>query len=219
MKISPDRKHVVASVFALGAYHLMVNVNLERRSELFQAHRRLSIDLGDGECELTPPYYKEKPANSDATLLASYPGSGKRFAWRIIEALTNHSAGDDWDFSGNGVNVLHLKTGWPHKEGVYSWGDNVENVLLMLRSPRWALPSYHTLRWELDFSQNWQESYVRIPFVYTERSPVAHWEAWRDENFETEIQAWVDYADFWMSGKLCNTVSFLDLLLAFCISL
>eukprot|EP00957_Ditylum_brightwellii_P192740 14675868-Ditylum_brightwellii.AAC.1 len=50
-----------------------------------------------GECEWTPPEPLDPNQNPARTLLVSYPGSGERLAWRIIEALTGTVVGDDWD--------------------------------------------------------------------------------------------------------------------------
>lgn len=48
----------------------------------------------------------------------------------------------------------------------------------------------------------YSSSYARVAFVYTEHPAVEIWEAWRDANFEEEMQTYVDLVDFWMSGKL-----------------
>ena len=49
---------------------------------------------------------------------------------------------------------------------------------------------------------NWYSSYLRIPFVYTHRPPVEDWDLWRDAYFESEMQNWLDFIDFWMEGEL-----------------
>ena len=54
--------------------------------------RSLSQYLGNGQCEWLPPdRLPETHTMNTTTLLASYPGSGKRLAWRILEALTGKS--------------------------------------------------------------------------------------------------------------------------------
>lgn len=77
----------------------------------------------------------------------------------------------------------------------------MDQTILLLRNPRWAIPSYHTMRYELDFSEDWASSLVRIPYIYTGRPSVEVWEAWRDENFETELNAYIDHINYWMDGK------------------
>jgi hypothetical protein len=54
--------------------------------------RSLSQYLGNGQCEWLPPdRLSETQTMNTTTLLASYPGSGKRLTWRILEALTGQS--------------------------------------------------------------------------------------------------------------------------------
>lgn len=99
-------------------------------------------------------------------------GSGKRFTYTVIEGLTDSAPGDDWGFSGND-NALHIKSSYPHHEGTWSWGDKLDQTLFLIRNPRWALPSYHSMRFELDFASNWVESFSRVGFTYKERAPVS----------------------------------------------
>ncbi len=55
-------------------------------------YRYLSKNLGDGRCEWTPPeFLKTLNREKTTTVIASYPGSGKRLVWRIIEAMTGTS--------------------------------------------------------------------------------------------------------------------------------
>ena len=99
-------------------------------------------------------------------------GSGKRFTYTVIEGLTDSAPGDDWGFSGND-NALHVKSSYPHHEGTWSWGDKLDQTLFLIRNPRWALPSYHSMRFELDFANNWAESFSRIGLTYKQRAPVS----------------------------------------------
>jgi hypothetical protein len=65
----------------------LVVVNLAQNSSNLQ--RLLSINLGGGRCKWTAPEILEgdHPLNT-TTALVSYPGSGKRLTWRVLEALT-----------------------------------------------------------------------------------------------------------------------------------
>merc|ERR1712007_161203 len=137
------------------------------------------------------------------TLLTSYPGSGKRFTWMAIKALTNHEIAGDWDFSGTlDLKPLTVKTSWPHHEGNWNRGSKMDQVLLLVRNPRWAIPSYHNLRYELNYSNGYADSVKRILNTYTSRPNVKQWEDWRDANAETEIDLWAEFIDFWMSGGI-----------------
>jgi len=167
--------------------------------------RHLSIDLGGGgNCEVTEaePLNTTNPVPT-TTLLASYPGSGKRLTWRLLEALTGIITGDDWDFSHNGYDhVQSLKTSWPHPEGIFQWGSHMDQVILLVRNPRFAIPSYQTMRFELNYSTNWTQSDLRKDYIYTERPPVEAWNLWRDARFPQEMDRWCWYIDFWMQGGM-----------------
>jgi hypothetical protein len=57
-----------------------------------QTYRYLSKNLGGGKCEWLPAKPLARNPINTTTLLASYPGSGKRLTWRILEALTGKAA-------------------------------------------------------------------------------------------------------------------------------
>lgn len=97
-----------------------------------------------------------------------------------------------------------MKTSWPHKEGKWNWGAQMDQVLLLVRNPRWAIPSYHNMRFELGYSTNYMQSYVRMPNTYTDRPALAAWEGWRDSHIDVEITRWVNFVDFWMQGGVAS---------------
>ena len=76
----------------------------------------------------------------------------------------------------------------------------MDQVIMLLRNPRWAIPSYHNMRWELDYATDWQSSFLRIPDTYTERPTVEIWEQWRDGRLNTEMNRWFNFIEFWMTG-------------------
>lgn len=164
--------------------------------------RYLSINLGNGECEWTAPVTANTTKQNTTTLLVSYPGSGKRLCWRILEALTGYVSGDDWNLSLEGYDTLFMKTSYPHPEGVWGWGDSMDQVILLIRNPRWAIPSYHTMRYEIDYSTSWDQSYAQISDTYTMRPPDVMWVPWRNERFNTELDRWAWHIDFWMQDGL-----------------
>lgn len=196
-----NKRKVVLILFA-GLYVLMVNVNMVQRARALAENRELAVGFDDGSCSISPAANKiESPVNATHTVLVSYPGSGKKFTWTIIEALTDYEVADDWNFSEHlNQNPLTIKSSWPHKEGTWSWTNTMDQSILLVRNPRWAIPSYQTMRFELDYAENWGESFVRIPYVYTERPALVEWENWRDHYFTTEMNKWVDFIDFWMQG-------------------
>jgi len=165
--------------------------------------RYLSINLGGGNCEWTAPVpFNATEKKATTTLLTSYPGSGKRLCWRVMEALSGHETGDDWDLSLRGLDTLFVKTTYPHPEGIWSWDDSMDQVILLIRNPRYAIPSYHTMRHEIDYSDGWDKSFSRTDWTYTMRPPIKVWEEWRDVRFDTEIDLWGWFIDFWMQNGL-----------------
>eukprot|EP00551_Chaetoceros_affinis_P001482 CAMPEP_0203650148 /NCGR_PEP_ID=MMETSP0088-20131115/23852_1 /ASSEMBLY_ACC=CAM_ASM_001087 /TAXON_ID=426623 /ORGANISM="Chaetoceros affinis, Strain CCMP159" /LENGTH=338 /DNA_ID=CAMNT_0050508803 /DNA_START=147 /DNA_END=1163 /DNA_ORIENTATION=- len=171
-----------------------------------QAFQTKNLEGIGATCGLTPVSINDQIALNKTTLLASYPGSGKRLTWRLLEAFTQSRAGDDWDLSQNGYDVLTLKTSYPHPEGVWLWGDSMDQMILLLRNPRFAIPSYHNMRYELNFSTNWTQSFQRKDHIYTQRPSIESWVMWRDARFYKEMNRWAYYIDFWMeSGLKKNT--------------
>jgi len=205
-------KRVLGALAVVSVYLLMVDINLAQTARLLADHEELrselprqliTSDLGGGACTIAPTD-DAPPAldNATHTLLVSYPGSGKRFTWTVIKALTNSEVADDWNFSEKlGLNPLTIKTSWPHKEGKWSWGKSMDQVIYLIRNPRWAIPSYHNMRFELDYAADWTSSYLRIPNTYSERPAVNQWELWRDSQFKMEMKRWISHVDFWMEGK------------------
>jgi len=194
------RPKLIAAFCVISAYVAIVNINLAQKAQYIERERLLSTDLGNGQCILNPPHKATADPGSVRTLLVGYPGSGKRFTYELIEGLTDHRAADDWGFSGYD-NASLIKTSYPHHEGTWSWGNQMDQTIMVLRNPRWSIPSYHNMKFELNFASNWLESYARLPNVYTERPSVVLWEAWRDEHWEIELQNWVDHINFWMKSK------------------
>ena len=82
----------------------------------------------------------------------------------------------------------------------------MDQVILLVRNPRWALVSYMNLLYEINYAQKWSEAYARHDFVYTVRPPVSEWLTWRELRFEAEIAWWGWFIDFWMEAGLMRDV-------------
>ena len=98
------------------------------------------------------------------------------------------------------LNPLIVKTSFHHKEGVWSWGDSMDQVSLLVRNPRWAIPSYHIMKYELNFATDWESTKLRMANVYQGRPDIQVWNVWRNENLGVEMENYVNYIDFWLSG-------------------
>merc|ERR1712232_729994 len=84
--------------------------------------------------------------------------------------------------------------------GIWSYGQNMNQVVLVIRNPRWAMPSYLTILSELDYAHTWEIAYDHLPEVFTKRAPMEDWIKWRDYRFEDEIRLWGLHIDFYMEN-------------------
>ena len=160
--------------------------------------RDLSINLGNGQCMWTEP--TDVPADEAydifQTVVIAYPGSGKRVAFMHMSGLTGLTTGDDYDFSGRSLHTGFMKSSYPHHEGIWSWGNRMDQSILVVRNPRWTLVGYHELLHEIQYAHTWTEAYANEDHVWSLRPTVAEWVAWRDQRFDDEIERWG-----WFIGK------------------
>ena len=128
-------------------------LSLFLEESLINKARRLSISLGDGECQwvaaiqYTDPGF---PAESSflKTIIAGYPSGDKRLAFLQLEGLTGLSARDEWDFKFLGMtNQPFIKANYPHHEGIWGWGDVGEQVILVVSELQRVLVEYHDILW------------------------------------------------------------------------
>ena len=67
-----------------------------------------------------------------STFIVGFPGSGKRLAWQLMEALTGAVSGDDWNHSLEGTNVAFMKGSFPqHESSVWLWGSDMDQSELV----------------------------------------------------------------------------------------
>ncbi len=128
--------------------------------------RKLSINLGGGNCKWQPPEY-DVPESIDfhKTLIAGFPSGDKRMIFVQMEALTGWckllsmthvsvlsrllisivqdlilhytAAKDEWDFEFLGrSNHPFIKANYPHHEGIWGWDDAADQVVMMVRNIR-----------------------------------------------------------------------------------
>jgi len=164
--------------------------------------RTLSADLGNGNCLWEHAQPMGADVDSFGTLIASYPASGMRVTWQHAEGLTGIQVGDDFRLGGDGVEEKTglMKTQYPHKEGTWSWAGDMSQAILLVRNPRWALPSFHALLSEIHFAVDRETAFLFIQRTFSTRPLVEEWINWRDYRFEEEIKLWRWHIDFWMEG-------------------
>lgn len=165
-----------------------------------QNNRELWTISGDGvNCEWTGSSVFDPDSNPYGTLFASYPASGMRIAWQYAEAITGKQLRDDF-FALQFPKIGLIKTQYPHYEGIWSYGDSLDQVILVIRNPRWGIPSYHTLLSEIGYAHTWELAYDELDNVFTRRAPMEDWIKWRDYRIDDEINLWGHHIDYYMGN-------------------
>mmetsp|Transcript_29781 Transcript_29781/g.44028 ORF Transcript_29781/g.44028 Transcript_29781/m.44028 type:complete len:640 (+) Transcript_29781:81-2000(+) len=160
--------------------------------------RYLSIDYGNGDCEWTAPVKVDLNEDPYGTLIASYPAAGMRLMWQMTAGAAGYEIGDDFFFNGR-IGGL-IKTEYPHPEGIWSYGKEMDQTILLIRNPRWNIPSYHTLLYELEYAHDYVVAYENVFTAFSTRAPVENWLKWRDYRFHDEVNMWGYFIDFWMEN-------------------
>eukprot|EP00957_Ditylum_brightwellii_P001122 88912-Ditylum_brightwellii.AAC.1 len=176
---------VATVIFLVGYQNTMVNIgNLGSESSM---QRDLSVSLPNGDCQLTPAV--DPQHQIEATFTASYPGSGAKMTWHLVEALTGYITGDEWMTNGH-ENMVTVKSHYPHPQGrVFKNHHMINRAIVILRNPKNAIPSYFNFLYEV---KNHLEG-------HSTRAPVEAWVAWRDVHFDEEIQLWKEHLQYWLS--------------------
>jgi len=193
-KRKPISKTFIAlAIFAIAS--IVVNKIAFRDSE----RRNLSISFTNGDCLWTDSQpLDENIINPYGTLFASYPAAGMRVTWQQTEGATGIKVSDDF-FQLAYAKVGIVKTQYPHYEGIWSYGSNMNQVIYVIRNPRWGMPSYLTILSELNYAHTWELAYDYLPEVFTKRAPMDDWIKWRDYRFNDEMRLWGLHIDFFMS--------------------
>jgi len=175
--------------------------------DLLASLRALSISLGGGKCKWTPPRY----SNSDTkqyfrTLVTGYPGGSKRVVYAQLEALAGVSSNDEWPIETVKENLPFMKTNYPHHEGTWSWDKIMDQVILVLRNPRYALVEYHNVLHDIDYANNAEDAYAKKENLYRQRAPMSAFIEWRDNRTMYEINWWGWHIDYWMEGGIMRDI-------------
>lgn len=114
--------------------------------------------------------------------------------WKLIEALTGIVTGDEHRLNGHQWDrTVSVKTHFPHEHGNNKMGmttnEQFPRAVLLLRHPKDAIPSYFNYLYEVQHN---------LP-GHSTRAPIEDWVGWRDRNFEEQMIAWAQHADFWLS--------------------
>jgi len=149
-------------IMGLMVFAVMLLLSVSVINNRPETSRRLSNTPGKSKCKKKSNLRIDSLSNlremlKMRTLYASYPGSGMSSIVEQSEGLTGLKVGDEYDtyidlFSkGGGI----IKTQYPHYKGAWSYGDTMDQVVMMVRNPRWAIPTYyHNQSPESWFSSN-----------------------------------------------------------------
>mmetsp|Transcript_39026 Transcript_39026/g.82063 ORF Transcript_39026/g.82063 Transcript_39026/m.82063 type:complete len:336 (-) Transcript_39026:199-1206(-) len=161
--------------------------------------RGLSIALPDGGCEVTRANLSENPIKP--TWQASYPGSGARMTWSLIEGLTGILTNSDFDPHQLGYDrVVAVKTHYPvnNKQKFEQELDPlIDRALVILRNPKTAIPSLYNFEYE---------RLHNMP-THTRRGPQDDWMDYRIGELEgaggggvkRQLEIFEEFVDYWMS--------------------
>jgi hypothetical protein len=185
---------VLAAIFVLSFYSIANNNFLsEYEDELSRTESLSRRALGRDaiQCKKIQPAHRPSGNGTRPVFAASYPGSGSKMLWNIIEGLTELWTGDEWFQNGRNLpnEVVSVKTHYPQSNGrEIPWKDMVDRAILLLRSPLHAIPSYHNYVYEYDNKLA----------PHSTRAPTEEWIKWRDNNFEKELAAWETHLRYWV---------------------
>ncbi len=107
----------------------------------------------------------------------------------LYEGLTGLESGDEWLHRGDTYDLVAIKTHYPSRQHQIEGARLMQRVILLLRSPMHAIPSYHNYLYEKEHN---------IP-DHTTRAPEDAWVKWRDEHFDDEIVSWKKHLLYWMT--------------------
>lgn len=142
-------------------------------------------------CTLTPK--KEVGPHDTPIFAASFPGSGARVGWQLIQGLTGKPIGDEWNSNGLGRNVIAVKTHWPHPTHGHQieWENDIKRVFLLVRNPMYALSGFHNVIYSSTHNDELGSNVI---------APTLAWMKWRDSNFNKQIFLWRMNIQYWLDN-------------------
>lgn len=136
-------------------------------------------------------------------MIVGFPSGDKRLTFSQMEALTGLSTKDEWDVEFLGMSSdPFIKSNYPHHEGIWSWGNEADQVVLVMRDLRSTLVEYHDILWDIGYAKTYSESSTVNERLYSERPPLVDFLDWRDLRVLDEISWYGWYIDYWMEGGL-----------------
>lgn len=84
--------------------------------------------------------------------------------------------------------------------GLWGWGTEADQVVLVVRNIRRAMVEYHDILWDIGYAKTFEEAYARLENLYAERPPTNDFSAWRDLRVLDEIHWYGWVIDYYMEG-------------------
>jgi len=167
---------------------LMTLALLTNRSKSVTNKFNRELESYDPQCDISTITLPDQPIIP--VYAASYPGSGSQMTHYLYEALTGIEAGSAWQHRGDTFDRITLKTHYPVRNHRVEGGRLMHRVILQMRNPMHAIPSYYNFLYEEEYE---------LP-NHTVRAPEKSWIKWRDLNFDMEIENWKKQIIYWMDN-------------------
>ena len=90
-----------------------------------------------------------------------------------MEYLTGLPVKAKWDFTYLGMtNHPFIKANYPHHEYIWGWGQQADQVILVVQNMRRALTEYHDIIWDIGYAKTWAQASEFITNLYSARPPM-----------------------------------------------
>lgn len=155
---------------------------------------------------MPPSYIANESVTYFKTLIAGYPGGSKRIVYNQFEGLTGLSVNDEWPNGTVKPNFPFMKANYPHHEGLWTWGDAMDQVVLVMRNPRHAIIEYHDVLNDIAYANTAEAAYNLSDNLYQNRAPVDKYMEWRNNRTLNEIDWYSWFIDYWMEGGLMRDI-------------
>lgn len=124
-----------------------------------------------------------------ASFLASFPGSGTRLQWELVEAITGIVTTDD-TFSNGHQNVVAVRTHFPCPSGrEFPGAEEIVKAMVFIRHPIETLAAYYDTIYAAENNLKTDPPH---------RAPLDQWITWRDLSFARELETWRKHFTYWM---------------------
>jgi hypothetical protein len=95
-----------------------------------------------------------------------FPSGDKRLTFLQMEALTVWPARDEWDFEYLGdSNQPFIKANYPHHEGIWGWGTNADQVVMVVKNILKSMVEYHAILWDIGYAKTFGRGKIYVSWM------------------------------------------------------